>query len=96
MLLTKEAAFAVSKLLQVEGDVSDIARYVLLRAPTIPRLSDGQVASVYRQGSGSATRSLYGGFVAWEMGTKDDGSDSIAVQVSSLVVLPPSTGLIYG
>jgi diphosphomevalonate decarboxylase len=24
---------------------------------------------------------MYGGFVTWEMGTKDDGSDSTAIQV---------------
>ena len=26
--------------------------------------------------------SIYGGFVRWQMGTKEDGSDSIAVQVA--------------
>ncbi|TVU36989.1 hypothetical protein EJB05_18951, partial [Eragrostis curvula] len=42
----------------------------------------GQLSSIARQGSGSACRSIYGGFVKWCMGKKDDGSDSIAVQLA--------------
>lgn len=53
--------FCLSKVLNVDGDVSGVAR----------------------MGSGSACRSLYGGFVRWEMGVKDDGSDSCASQVCS-------------
>ena len=44
---------------------------------------DGQeLSKIARTGSGSACRSMFGGFVAWEAGQKDDGSDSYAVQVA--------------
>lgn len=43
---------------------------------------EGDISEIARQGSGSACRSVYGGWVAWERGTADDGSDSIAVQVA--------------
>ncbi|WMV23330.1 hypothetical protein MTR67_016715 [Solanum verrucosum] len=40
---------------------------------------NGKLSAIARQGSGSACRSLYGGFVKWVMGKEQNGSDSIAV-----------------
>ncbi|GBG26760.1 Diphosphomevalonate decarboxylase [Hondaea fermentalgiana] len=42
---------------------------------------EGELTEIARAGSGSASRSLYGGYVKWEMGTRDDGVDSRAYQV---------------
>uniref|UniRef100_A0A5B6ZC34 Diphosphomevalonate decarboxylase n=1 Tax=Davidia involucrata TaxID=16924 RepID=A0A5B6ZC34_DAVIN len=42
----------------------------------------GKLSAIARQGSGSACRSLYGGFVKWIMGKDENGSDSIAVQLA--------------
>ncbi|KAI3799621.1 hypothetical protein L1987_34920 [Smallanthus sonchifolius] len=43
---------------------------------------NSQLSAIARQGSGSACRSLYGGFVKWVMGKEDNGSDSFAVQLA--------------
>ena len=40
------------------------------------------LSGIARQGSGSASRSLHGGFVAWNAGNSADGTDSIARQVA--------------
>ncbi|KAL3284884.1 hypothetical protein HHI36_019020 [Cryptolaemus montrouzieri] len=43
---------------------------------------DGNISSVGRMGSGSACRSFFGGWVRWLKGEKNDGSDSLAIQVA--------------
>lgn len=43
-----------------------------------------ELSKIARKGSGSACRSLFGGYVAWEMGERADGEDSKAVEVAPL------------
>nr|ALC76525.1 diphosphomevalonate decarboxylase [Euphorbia helioscopia] len=43
---------------------------------------NSELSAIARQGSGSACRSLFGGFVKWTMGKVDNGSDSLAIQVA--------------
>lgn len=46
--------------------------------------SSSEISKIARKGSGSACRSVFGGYVAWEMGELEDGSDSKAVEVAPL------------
>ncbi|OIO25291.1 diphosphomevalonate decarboxylase [Candidatus Micrarchaeota archaeon CG1_02_55_22] len=46
-------------------------------------LNGKELSILARRGSGSACRSVMGGFVEWQAGTKSDGSDSYAVQHAS-------------
>lgn len=46
-------------------------------------LSNEELSVIARQGSGSACRSIYGGYVEWLMGDRTDGRDSYARQLLS-------------
>ena len=45
-------------------------------------LDDKGLSMLARRGSGSATRSVLGGFVEWKKGEKEDGSDCYAKQIA--------------
>ncbi len=46
------------------------------------QLSKKELSELARQGSGSAARSIYGGFVEMKKGSRPDGSDAIATQLA--------------
>lgn len=45
------------------------------------KVSRQELSGLARQGSGSASRSVYGGLVEWHRGDADDGSDSVATPI---------------
>lgn len=47
------------------------------------KLRESELSVLARQGSGSACRSIYGGYVEWQKGEREDGKDSFANQILS-------------
>ncbi|NWQ42486.1 diphosphomevalonate decarboxylase [Bacillus sp. EB106-08-02-XG196] len=69
------------------GFASSASGYASLTAAATKALGlelDGkELSKLARQGSGSACRSIYGGYVEWEKGEKADGTDSFAKPIKS-------------
>jgi len=68
------------------GLASSAAGFAALAAATNEalglNLDEKQLSMLARRGSGSATRSIQGGFVEWKKGEKEDGTDCFAEQLS--------------
>ncbi|KAK7266000.1 hypothetical protein RIF29_18638 [Crotalaria pallida] len=62
--------------IQIAGSIYSLGKLMNLKE------DESQLSAIARQGSGSACRSLYGGFVKWIMGKEENGSDSVAVQLA--------------
>ncbi len=76
---------SVNKVPIAAGFASSASGYAALAAAAMKAIglqTDKKTLSqIARQGSGSACRSVYGGFVEWNKGNREDGSDSFANQI---------------
>jgi len=77
---------SINKVPTAAGFASSASGFAALAAASARalnlQLSDKELSRFMRRGSGSACRSIYGGFVEWEKGSKEDGSDSYAIQIA--------------
>ena len=81
VLISSENSFPTAA--GLASSASGIAAMVLASAKALDlKLDSRELSIIARQGSGSACRSLLGGFVKWEKGQKEDGTDSYARQIA--------------
>ncbi|KAH8928295.1 Diphosphomevalonate decarboxylase [Atractiella rhizophila] len=80
-------SYTISVLYELTPDPNSVA-------PPTSNFSLSSLSRIARLGSGSACRSVFGGYVAWEMGAREDGEDSIAVQVANEEYWPEMRALI--
>ncbi|MEI3607043.1 diphosphomevalonate decarboxylase [Pseudogracilibacillus sp. SE30717A] len=77
---------SINKVPTAAGFASSASGFAALAAATAQALkldlSEQELSKFTRQGSGSACRSIYGGFVEWQKGQANDGSDSYAIQIA--------------
>ncbi|MBO1913316.1 hypothetical protein J4G37_51965, partial [Microvirga sp. 3-52] len=76
---------SINKVPTAAGFASSASGFAALAAAATKALGmdiDKQTLStIARQGSGSACRSIYGGYVEWKKGERPDGTDSYAEQI---------------
>ena len=76
---------SVNKVPTAAGFASSASGFAALAAAATKALGmeidEKTLSQIARQGSGSACRSIYGGYVEWEKGEKEDGTDSFAKQL---------------
>jgi len=81
VLISSENSFPTSA--GLASSASGIAAMVLASTKALDlKLDSRELSIIAKVGSGSACRSLFGGFVKWERGQKDDGTDSYARQIA--------------
>lgn len=76
---------SVNKVPTAAGFASSASGFAALAAAATKALAmdidEKTLSQIARQGSGSACRSIYGGYVEWQKGEKEDGTDSFAKQL---------------